>query len=137
MQYNLNYWILQTLAMTLTALLIPKLRIDGPIGAFIMVIALGFVNAHLWDVALFYSVPNTPTVQTATLFLANGIIFWILVKVLPGIEVEGFLPALIAPIVFTFCSMIIAKYATPENITFATEKFMEIVGIAKGFVTAK
>ena len=107
---NISFWALQTLAMMITALLIPRLRITSLFGALGTVVALSFVNAHLWDAALFFQLPKGFTTQAGTLFLANGLIFWILVKLLPGIEVDGFVPALIAPLVFTIASMIINEY---------------------------
>ena len=107
---SLNYWVLQTIAMLATALLIPGLTVKGPIGALAMVIALAYVNAKVWDATLFFQIPHSVTTHTAILLLANGILFWILVKILPGIEVEGFLPALVAPIVFTILSILVSYY---------------------------
>jgi len=106
----LNYWVLQTLAMSVTALLIPRLRITGIFGAFKIVAALAFLNATLWDAALFFSIPDAVTTQAALLLVVNGLIFWILVKVLDGIEVDGFLPAVLAPVVFTGLSLLIDQY---------------------------
>lgn len=109
--FNFNYWFLQTVAMMLTALIIPNLTVTGPFGAFITVFAIAFINSKVWDAALFFQLPDTLTVQALVLFFSNGTIFWILVKLLPGIEVTGFLPALIAPLVFTVCSLLIDEYA--------------------------
>jgi uncharacterized membrane protein YvlD (DUF360 family) len=106
----LNYWVLQTLAMGVTALLIPRLRITGIFGAFKIVAALAFLNATLWDAALFFSLPEGITTQAALLLGVNGVIFWVLVKTLNGIEVDGFLPAIIAPVVFTGLSLLIDQY---------------------------
>lgn len=94
----------------LTAFILPNFTISGPLGALIAVIALAFVNTHLWDAALFFSIPSSFTTQAILLLLANGVIFWILVKILPGIEVQGFLPALAAPVVFTVTSVILQNY---------------------------
>ncbi len=107
---NFGYWALQTIAMLITAFLIPNLRITSIFGATLTVVSLAFVNSSIWDAALFFKVPDTFTSQAALLFISNGLIFWILVKLLPGIEVDGFLPALIAPVVFTFCSLVIDQY---------------------------
>lgn len=106
----LNYWVLQTLAMGVTALLIPKLRITGIFGAFKIVAALAFLNATLWDAALFFSIPDAVSTHAALLLLINGVIFWILVKLLDGIEVDGLLPAIVAPVVFTGLSLLIDQY---------------------------
>ena len=107
---NFNYWFLQTLAMMFTAFLLPGLKITGPLGALTTVVALAFVNANLWDAALFFHVPASFTMQAALLFITNGVIFWVLIKLLPGISVNGLLPAFVAPIVFTVCSVLIASY---------------------------
>lgn len=107
---DFNYWILQTIAMLVTALLIPGLQVNGPFGALLTVIGLAFVNTKVWDAALFFSVPNSITTQAAMLILVNGAIFWIIVKILPGIEVQGIVPALVAPLVFSICSILISQH---------------------------
>lgn len=109
---NISYWIMQTVAMLLTALLIPRLRIHGPIPALLTVVCLAFFNAHFWDAALFLKIPSNFSQSTILLFVLNGLFFWILVKLLPGIEVRGFLPALVAPVVFTICNLLISQYGT-------------------------
>ncbi len=108
---NLAYWLLQSAAMALTAFFIPRLTITSIFGAVMTVVALSFVNSHLWDAALFFHLPDTLSIQAVLLLLANGLIFWVLVKILPGIEVQGILPALAAPVVFTITSMIIGSLA--------------------------
>jgi putative membrane protein len=106
---TLNYWVLQTVAMMLTALFIPGLRITGFFGATLTVVALAFVNATIWDAASFLSIPTGLTAQVAVLLVANGVIFWVLVKLLPGIEIHGVLAALAAPVVFAGVSLLISE----------------------------
>lgn len=105
-----NYWVLQTLAVTLTALLIPRLRITSLFGATAMAGAIALVNATVWNAGLFSFIPSSLSSHALTLLLANGFIFWLLVKLLPGIESDGILPCLIAPIVFTVCSVFINEF---------------------------
>ena len=100
----------QTIAMLLTALLLPGLKVSGLFGALVTVIALAFVNTYLWDAALFLQVPNTLTSQAITLFIANGFIFFVMVKLLPGIEMTGILSAFIAPVIFSITTMLITNY---------------------------
>lgn len=107
---DLGFWILQSIAMLLTALLIPRLTISGPLAALLTVVVLALFNAKFWDVALFFKIPNDFSTHTFLVLIANGIAFWIIVKLLPGIEVEGILPALIAPIVFTITSSLLNLY---------------------------
>lgn len=105
-----SHFILQTIAMMVTALLIPKLRITSIGGALGAVLALAFINATIWDAALFFSIPESFTAHTLLLIAANGAIFWVVVKLLPGIELDGFLAAFVAPIVFTVISLLADAY---------------------------
>ena len=108
---SFSYLFLQTIGILLTALLIPKLKITSIFGAFLTVIALAILNTKVWDAALFFKIPDQFTMHALLLFLSNGILFWILVKALPGIEVEGIMPALVAPVVFTIISLLLDAYA--------------------------
>lgn len=103
-------WFLQTVAMLVTALLIPGFKVKGPLSALLLVVALALVNAHIWDAALFFSVPNSLTIQTAVLLVANAVLFFILVKILPGVEINGILPALVAPVLFTILGVLADHY---------------------------
>ncbi|MBN8550592.1 MAG: phage holin family protein [Deltaproteobacteria bacterium] len=107
---NINFWVLQTLAMCLTALLIPGLRVTNPLGALGAVVALAFVNAHVWDAALFFSIPNTFSSQALLLILSNAAIFWLIVKILPGIESSGVVAVIVAPVLFSVLSLGISTY---------------------------
>ena len=107
---SINYLTLQTTAMMITALLIPKLRVTSILGAFFCVAGLALVNATIWDTGLFSTLPNSFSSHTLAIFVANGMVFWVIVKLLPGIDVEGILPALVAPLVFSLSSIAVNEY---------------------------
>jgi putative membrane protein len=102
--------LLQTLALLITAFLLPRFQVHGPISGALMVLSLSFVNTYLWDAALFYSIPNDLTAQTGTTLIVNAFLFWGLAKSLPGIQIQGFLPAVIAPVVLTAISILTYQY---------------------------
>ncbi len=106
----LNYWVLQVFAMLLTILLIPRLRMSGLSGALLMVGGLAAVNFYLWDAHLFFALPDSFSARAALLVVTNGLIFWALAKIMPGIEIDGVMPAIAAPVVFTGCSILIHNY---------------------------
>lgn len=133
---NISYWIMQTVAMLLTALLIPRLRIHGPLPALLTVVCLAFFNSHFWDAALFFNLPTGLSQTTLVLFALNGVFFWILVKLLPGIEVKGFLPALIAPIVFTLCSLGIDRYGSQVDWPAVYNRSTATIAALKEYVTS-
>lgn len=113
--YYFNYWFLQSIAMALTVALLPNLRLTGIGGATLMVAALALVNSFVWDAALFLQVPDSFTSHAMVLVAANGAIFWILVKLLPSIEMDGILPAIVAPILFSIFSMLVMQYGASVN----------------------
>lgn len=103
-------WVFQAVAMTLTAAVIPGFRVTNVFGPILAVVCLAFINVHVWSTALFFQVPDSVTTQAGLLLLVNGAIFWVLVKLLPGIEVSGVLPALAAPVVFTILAVLVEQY---------------------------
>lgn len=113
--FSYQYLIAQAAAMFLTAILIPGLRITGIGGAFFAVIGITLFNAYYWDAELFSSLPFDSfldffSLRTLILFVFNAAIFWIVIKIAPGIEIKGFIPALVAPVIFTVSSIVIEKY---------------------------
>jgi len=104
-------WILQLVAMLLTIALIPKLELKSISGLVLLLGAIALVNTFLWDPNLFFSLPSSFTFRAAQLLVVNGLIFWLLVKILPGVETEGVLPCVLAPVLFTCCSVLAHQYA--------------------------
>lgn len=109
---SINHALFQFVAMGLTIFLIPKLSVSNLSGAFLILFALAVVNSTVWDAGLFLGVPNTFSSQAIEIVVVNGVIFWVLVKILPGIECEGILPALLAPLGFSIISFILRQYAS-------------------------
>lgn len=127
----INYWGLQTVAMMLTALVIPRMKITSIFGALGIVLALGLINATVWDTALFFSVPSSFSRHALTLLAANGLLFWVLVKLLPGIEIDGFAPAFVAPVVFTALSLAISAYGRDLDLLELGRQGAEMLGVVR------
>lgn len=128
------YWLLQTIAMALTALFIPNLRINSILGPVLAVLALSSINCTLWSQSLFSTLPVTFSERTLTLLAINGAIFWIVVKLVPGIESKGILPVLIAPIVFTTCSVALPKIFSSVDWKVVRVEAARVLGETKRFV---
>lgn len=101
---------LQSIALIITSAIIPGLRVTSMFGPILMVIALSLVNKYLWDQTLFQTIPHELTYNTLKLLFANGLVFWILVKLLPGIEIDGILPALVAPVLLTVVGVYVMDF---------------------------
>ena len=101
---------LQTIAMLITAFLIPRFTVEGPISALKFVLVLALINTTIWNTTLFGALPDSATAHTLTVVLANGALFWILAKVMPGVAIDGLLPAVAGPIVFSVVSALTFAY---------------------------
>ena len=103
-------WFLQSIALLITALLIPRFTVAGPFSALKFVTVLSIINTTLWNASLFSAIPNSFTAHTLVVVLANGALFWGLAKIMPGIMIDGWLPAIVGPIVFTIISAVTFNY---------------------------
>ncbi len=129
--FSISNWFLQSVAMGITALLLPKLRVTSIFGPLLTVLCLAFVNVHVWDAALFFQVPDTFTTHTLVALFVNGALFWFLVKLLPGIEIEGVLTALIAPVIFTVCNLLIVTYGDRVDWAYIFSVIIDILSYLK------
>ena len=102
--------------MIAVTVLIPGLKLNGIFGAFGMVMALALLNSTLWDSGLFHAMPEVQSLHGLVLMLINGVLFWVLVKVLPGIEIKGILPAVLAPVTYTVLTVLIQTYGSHINV---------------------
>ncbi len=103
-------WLFQITAMVVTAFTLPGLKITSVIGPVLAVVALAFVNTYVWSAALFFQFPDSFSLHAIVLLSANAVIFWLLIKILPGIEIKGVVSALLAPIIFAVISVLIETY---------------------------
>jgi uncharacterized membrane protein YvlD (DUF360 family) len=133
---NFSSWIIQCVSMVLAVLIIPRLRVTSIFGPLLAVAALAFVNTAIWSSDLFLALPNNASLHTAALVGINGAIFWLIVKVVPGIETDGILPSLLAPIVFSLCTLAVPRLATQIDWEATALKAKQVVTQAKKFVEA-
>ncbi len=123
----LNHGLGQFVAMGLTIFIIPRLSVSNISGALIILGAISLVNSTIWDAGLFLGVPGDISSQALEIVLVNGVIFWVLVKALPGIECEGILPALVAPITFAIISSLLRVYVKDVD-------WIGMIGIGFGYL---
>ena len=70
------------------------------------------VNAFLWDTSLFFHIPKDLSTHAALIVFWNALIFWFLVKIIPGVEIRGIVAPLLGPILITITTLLAGKYAT-------------------------
>jgi uncharacterized membrane protein YvlD (DUF360 family) len=98
--------------MSVTAFLLPGLRITSVFGALFSVGGIALVNAQLWDASLFFEIPHSVSMRTLVLLCINGLLFWLIVKLSPGIEIRGMVTAVVAPVLFTLTTLLLKSFAS-------------------------
>jgi len=96
--------IVNTLAVFISAYILPGVKVDGLLTAFIVAIVLGAVNMFIKPVLVLLTLPlNILTLGLFT-FVINALLILLVSNIVPGFKVDGFLWALIFSLVLSIVS---------------------------------
>lgn len=101
--------ILSTIAVLITAWLLPGVSIDGNsfFTAFILAVVLAFLNAVLKPILVFLTIPVTILTLGFFYLVINALIIILAKYLVQGFHVNGFFPALLFSIVLSVISSIL------------------------------
>lgn len=99
--------LLNTLAVIISAYLIPGVFVNGIIDAAIVAIVLGILNTLVKPVLVILTLPITVITLGLFYLVLNVIIIYIADYFIPGFRVDGFLPALFFSIVLAIVGWIL------------------------------
>lgn len=100
-------WLLNGLALIITAYIIDGIYISGPLTAFIASLVLGIVNAIIRPIFLIFTLPlNLLTLGLFT-FVINGIMLKLTAALVSGFEVNGVLAAIFGAIILSVVSSLL------------------------------
>lgn len=103
--------LLSTLAVIISAYLLPGVRVDGFISALAAAVVLAFVNAFLRPLLLLLTLPiNIPTLGLFT-FVVIGFCVQLVTLVVPGFHVQGFFWALFFALVLALVNAVLELFA--------------------------
>ena len=91
-------WLLASLALLITAYIIPGIQIEGIWAAFLASAVLGLINAVLKPVFVILTLPVTIVTIGIFLLFINPIMLWIAGSITPKFKVDGFVPAILGSI---------------------------------------
>lgn len=94
-------WLIATVALMITAYIVPGLLVTNFVSAAIASVILGLVNAIIKPILIVLTLPLTLLTFGLFLFAINAIVILIAGAITPGFVVGGFFPALIGSIVLT------------------------------------
>ncbi|WP_418790977.1 phage holin family protein [Phosphitispora sp. TUW77] len=102
-------WVLNALALLVTAWLIPGIGLAGFGAALVTALILGIVNAIIRPVILFFTLPfNIVTLGLFTLVI-NAVMLMITAYLVDGFSVSGFWAAFFGSIIITIISGILSR----------------------------
>lgn len=96
--------VLNTLALLITAYIVPGFRVADTTTAVLAAIVLGAVNTFIKPALLVITAPlNIVTLGLFT-FVINAVILWLVSYFVSGLTIEGWMPAIIAAVVLSVVS---------------------------------
>jgi len=100
-------WLINTVAVTIAAFLIPGVKLTGLGAALLAAVVLGLVNAVIKPIFIILTLPiNILTLGLFTLVI-NALMVLLVGKLVPGFEVSGFGWAMLFSIILTIVSAIL------------------------------
>ncbi|ELR98897.1 phage holin family protein [Gloeocapsa sp. PCC 73106] len=108
-------WLVATVALIITAYLVPGVAVTSFIGAAIASIVIGLVNATIKPILTILTLPLTILTLGLFLFVVNGIALSLAAYFTPGLSVSGFWPAVIGAVVLSIVSSLLGGFANEIN----------------------
>lgn len=100
--------LLNTLAIIITAYVVPGIRVESFLSALLASIVLGIINTFIKPVLIFLTLPLTIITLGLFLFIVNAIVLRVTTLFVPGFMVDGWLPAIIGAIVLSIVSTVLS-----------------------------
>ena len=106
-------WVLNAVALYVTAALINGVNIDGFGAALVAALVWGFVNTVIRPIISLLTLPIT--IMTVGLFtlVVNGFLLWLVADVVNGFTVESIWAGILGAIVLSLAKYLSIKAATP------------------------
>ncbi len=102
-------WLLNAVALALTAWLVPGIRVSGPVALLVAALVVGLLNAIVKPVLVVLTLPITILTLGLFLLVLNALLFWLAAVIVPGFRVDGFLSALLGAIVMAVLGWLFAR----------------------------
>ncbi len=100
-------WVLSAFALTLTSKLIKGLKLNGFGSAMLATFVLAALNATLFRVLWWISLPFTILTLGLFLFVLNGLMLKITAKLVNGFKVDGWIAAIAGSVVLSIFQSIL------------------------------
>ena len=100
--------LLNTLALIITAYIVPGIHVDAFTSALLAAIVLGIINTFIKPVLLLLTLPLTFLTLGLFVFVVNAIVLRLTTVFVSGFTVDGWLPAILGAIVLSIASTVLS-----------------------------
>ena len=101
--------------IALAAALIPGIRLEGAWPALLAGVVLGLVNALVRPVLLILTLPLTIVTLGLFLLVLNGVCLSLTAWLVPGFDLDGFLPAVLGALVISVVSWLLTAFVSDRG----------------------
>lgn len=102
--------LLSSLAVFVTAYILPGVHVDNFIAAVVMAIMLGVVNAFVKPILVFLTLPINLLTLGLFLIVINAALVLLASAITPGFTIDGFLWAILFSIVVSFVGAVLGQF---------------------------
>jgi putative membrane protein len=103
--------LLNSVALIITAKIVPGFHVNDFKTAILAAVVLAVINTFIKPVLVFLTFPLTLITLGLFIFVVNAVVLYIAALFVPGLRIEGFLPAILAAIVLSVVSTILSTLA--------------------------
>jgi putative membrane protein len=101
-------WVLNAVALMAVAYLMPSIKVTSFMSALIAAFALGFVNTLIRPLLALLTLPISVLTLGFFYLVLNGLLFWMVGKLLNGFSVDGFWAAVFGGLLYGLISWLLA-----------------------------
>lgn len=110
----ISNWIISTIAIIITAFLIPGVYVDGLFVALMLAIVLAAINTFLRPLFILLTLPLTVLSLGLFVFIINALLVLLAAFIVPGFHVDGFWRAMLFAIVLAVINAVFNKMKREE-----------------------
>ncbi len=97
-------WLINTVALLVLPYLMTSIQISGFWTALIAALVLGLINALIQPAFVLLTLPVTLISMGLFILVINGLLFWLVSKMVDGFHVNGFLSAVGGALLYSMIS---------------------------------
>lgn len=100
-------WLLSASALLFVAYVYSGVQVTSFTSALLAAVVIGLLNAVMRPVLVVLTLPVTVLTLGLFLFVINALVFWAAAGVLDGLQVNGFVGALVGSLIYTVLGVVI------------------------------